>query len=243
MKKLTLILTLMVFSLFNLFAQEDLGKQPNLEVEGGFTYDWGNVKPEDSPLKAKIKIMNTGNADLNITKVKPGCGCTTAPLDKDVIKPGESTFLNISLKMENYTGDTRKTVMIESNDPNKKRQMLTLKFNVIRPYKVFPRFLSFNRMFLNQENSARIVINNNTDKPMKVKNIEVVPEGMKLSVKVGDVIPAKENLAVEAFYTPTTLDPFSGVVKIQVDNDEVEEPIVVRVWGRIVGDKPNKETH
>jgi hypothetical protein len=240
MKKLTMMIALFAIAgLFHsAFAQE---KQPNLQIEGGFTYDWGDVKPEDSPLKAKIKIMNAGDADLKITNVKPGCGCTTAPLEKDVIPPGGNTFLDVSLRMDNYTGDITKTIMIESNDPNKKRQMLRLKFNVVRPYKLFPRFLSFNRMYLNEESSGRVVINNNTKEPMTITKLEVQPADLKLSIKEGDIIPADNSISIDATYTPTSLEPFQGQVKVSVDNKDVSEPIVIRVWGRVVGNNQKSE--
>lgn len=241
MKKLTLIITIITL-MGMIYGTASAQQEPNIQIEGGFTYDWGDVKPEDSPLKAKIKIMNTGNADLKISKVKPGCGCTTAPLEKDVIPPGGNTFLDVSLRMDTYTGDVTKTIMIESNDPNKKRSMLRLKFNVVRPYKLFPRFLSFNRMYLNEESSGRVVINNNTNEPMTITKIEMEPEDLNISIKEGDVIPPKESISIDATYTPTSVRPFTGAVKISVDNKDVEEPILIRVWGRIVGntDKSSK---
>lgn len=245
------IITLaMLFISFNLFAQNNSDGDktneyidgPRFEIEGGFTYDWGNVKPEDSPLKAKVKIMNTGNQLLEIKEVKPGCGCTTAPLQNDKIKPGEHTYLDVTLKMSNYSGNVRKTILIRSNDPTKARSVLTLKCNVQRPYKIFPRFLSFNRMYLNEVNSSRVNISNKTNKPMTITNLDFKPEGLKLNIKEGDVIPANETITIEASYTPTTVAPFSGVVKIEVDNAEVSEPIAIRVWGRIIGEKPEDKS-
>ena len=33
--------------------------QPRIEIEGGNSYSWGQVKPKDSPLKTTIKIKNS----------------------------------------------------------------------------------------------------------------------------------------------------------------------------------------
>src|SRR5437667_12794840 len=60
-----------------------------IEIVGGDTYNWGNVQPGE--LKATIQVKNTGQGDLKITDVHPGCGCTvTSPIDKNPLKPGET---------------------------------------------------------------------------------------------------------------------------------------------------------
>jgi len=77
MKKFVLILSM-------IFAIVSCGySQQKLEVIGCNNYDWGTTYPKDSPLKVKIKIKNSGNDILKIYEVKPACGCTTAPLDKN----------------------------------------------------------------------------------------------------------------------------------------------------------------
>ena len=37
--------------------------------------DFGRISPERK-VSAKFKVSNTGNAYLNITQVRPSCGCT-----------------------------------------------------------------------------------------------------------------------------------------------------------------------
>lgn len=69
------------FTMF-VFAASLAFAQPKISIQGGDTQDWGKVKPKDSPLKASIKITNEGSEELKISDVRPGCGCTTAPLDK-----------------------------------------------------------------------------------------------------------------------------------------------------------------
>ena len=66
--------------------------QPQMEIIGGDTYNWGKVKPGKNPLKATILVRNIGNEELHITQVRPGCGCTTAPLDKDKLKQGDTAL-------------------------------------------------------------------------------------------------------------------------------------------------------
>src|SRR6056300_1776529 len=86
--------------------------QPKIEVIGGNKHDWGKVSPKDSPLKTKVKIKNTGNEQLVITNVKPSCGCTTAPLDKDKLKPGEVATVNVTFNVGSKAGVNSKTIRI-----------------------------------------------------------------------------------------------------------------------------------
>src|SRR5687768_6438622 len=49
--------------------------QGKVEVVGGDRYDWGRVAPGN--LTATIVVRNAGTGVLNISRVQPGCGCTS----------------------------------------------------------------------------------------------------------------------------------------------------------------------
>ncbi len=115
--KRTLALVVFLFVPFLLFAQ------PKIEIVGGDTYDWGTVKRTDDPLRAKIKIKNVGTEVLKITEVKPGCGCTTAPLDKNELKPGEEASLDVTLRITGYQGNVTKKCQNSLERPNKSKQI------------------------------------------------------------------------------------------------------------------------
>jgi len=60
-------------------------------------------------------IRSTGDDTLRIEKVDPGCGCTKAPLEKDVLAPGDSTRLSIQLSTRRYKGNVNKRPNIITN--------------------------------------------------------------------------------------------------------------------------------
>ena len=115
--------------------------QPKLEIVGGNSYDWGKVGPKDSPLKTKVKIKNTGNEQLIITNVKPSCGCTTAPLDKDKLNPGEVATIDVSFNVGSRAGVNSKTIRISSNDPANSTTIFRLSADVQKEVTVSPAFL------------------------------------------------------------------------------------------------------
>lgn len=223
------IISLAIFALMitSAFAQ------PKFDIEGGFTYDWGKVKPADSPLKAKVKFMNRGTDTLKITEVKPGCGCTTAPLDKNNIEPGGFATLDVTLNVGSNTGDVTKSITIKTNDPEKSMTSLMLKANVFVPITIFPRYLSFNKLYTNEETIAKVVITNNIDKPIKFTKIVSEPANMVINLKEGYVLKPKESLPLEAKITPDQPGRLSAKVTITTDNGEMQT-FDITGWGNIV---------
>ncbi|MCX7736669.1 MAG: DUF1573 domain-containing protein [Candidatus Kapabacteria bacterium] len=198
--------------------------QPKLEMEGGKVYDWGDVKLKDSPLKAKIKIYNKGNEKLKIYKVKPACGCTTAPLDKEEIEPGDYATLDVTLNLGNHSGLFIRHINITSNAPDNSPLNYQLKCNIIVPIKYFPsQYISFGMMELNKEATAKVVLTNSTDTTITIKNVIFSPENMIVNLKNDTQIPPKGSIDVEAKYLPKSSEPVIGWIRFQTDNPEITE--------------------
>ncbi len=225
-------ITKLTFVLFAFFVASAFA-QPKIDIEGGFTYDWGKIKPSDSPLKAKVKILNRGNETLKISEVKPGCGCTTAPLDKNDIEPNGFATLDVTLNVGTNTGDVVKSISIKSNDPEKSQTSLMLKANVFVPVTVFPRYLSFNKLYANEETIAKVVLTNNIDKPIKFTKITSEPAIMNINIKEGFVLNPKESLPIEAKIKPTEPGRLSAKIVLFTDNADMPQ-IDITGWGNIV---------
>ncbi len=101
--------------------------QPRMEVENNGLLDLGKIAKATAPLNGSLTIKNTGNQDLNIGEIKPGCGCTTPKIDKTTLKPGESTLLHLGLNVTGSVGEIVKYVNVASNDPVDGNRSLTLK--------------------------------------------------------------------------------------------------------------------
>ena len=99
MKKIQLILFCIIAIFISNFVSYS---QPQISFPSGTTYDWGNVRPGQSPLSGKFIIKNTGTDTLKITRVQPSCGCTSAPLDKYTLLPNESTEAKASYINSEY---------------------------------------------------------------------------------------------------------------------------------------------
>ena len=127
MKKL--ISLLLFISALSLFAQ------PAIQFEQT-TIDFGNIKEDDGKVSGKFEFTNTGNQDLLLTGVKPGCGCTAADYTKTPVAPGEKGFIVATYNPYNRPGSFHKNIKVTTNEPqfneneNAPSYMIYIKGNV-----------------------------------------------------------------------------------------------------------------
>ena len=94
-------------------------------------HDFGRITP-DRKVAAKYRVTNTGNAVLNITQVRPSCGCTGTVLGKWSMAPGESTELEATFDPKGQKGIVRKSIEVVCNDPKTPTVSLTLEGEVVQ---------------------------------------------------------------------------------------------------------------
>jgi mono/diheme cytochrome c family protein len=87
----------------------------------------------DTVSKHRIALQNTGGTTLILKEIRPSCGCTAVLADESRIPPGKTTFLTVRMDTSLKLGSIRKTVDIESNDPQFPVQMLIINAQSIAP--------------------------------------------------------------------------------------------------------------
>src|SRR5262249_45827632 len=71
-------------------------------------------------------IRNDGTAPLEITEVRPACGCTVASFDKK-IAPGQSGKVHVGIDSATFTGAIAKGVSVFTNDTENPQIELTVR--------------------------------------------------------------------------------------------------------------------
>ena len=95
-------------------------------VVAALEHNFGTIKP-GTPLTYTFKVKNEGDAPLEISNVKPACGCTSGDFDK-TIAPGKEGKIKLSVpETDSYRGEVAKTAMVTTNDPDRPSFTLTLK--------------------------------------------------------------------------------------------------------------------
>jgi hypothetical protein len=199
--------------------------QPKLTFIGGDMYDWGDVRPNQSPLKGTIKVKNEGNENLIITNVKPSCGCTATKLAKDTLKSGETTTVDVSLNVGGGTGVLQKTVLFESNDPDRKKFWYKISCNVIRDLIFKPaQHLAFKEPRVGEEAVATMSVKNNSQKTIRLYELKVAPEGILRVTTPNDVtIPPGEEIPVTAVVIPKEAGYFNVKLIFKTDSPDYPE--------------------
>ncbi|MBI5325945.1 MAG: DUF1573 domain-containing protein [Ignavibacteriae bacterium] len=212
--------------------------QPKLKIECGDTYNWGNVKEKDSPLKAKVKLYNIGNDSLRILTVKPTCGCTTAPLDKNVLAAGDSATLDIKLNIGSIAGPLHKTININTNDSSKPNAVLHLRAEVEVPITFYPsKFFAFNQMYVGEEAKRSVKMINKTNQRIMLKDIDIQPSNIKVNIEDGDILPPNGEIEIVATTTPEKAGAFSCSLTFKTDHPDMPE-VNLSGWGTINLEKP-----
>lgn len=222
MKYLSIILLIMGYTLSY--------SQPQIQIEGNDVYDWGKINPKGKPLTAKVRIYNKGNEILKITEVKPGCGCTTAPLDKNEIEPNGYATLDITLNVNN-DGPVHKSIRISSNDIKNPNKNLALKADIVRPIGVSRRFVNFGDIEIGMEKSENLILKNNTKKDITINKIILEPNDLKINLKEKEKLLSQKEFNLEIKFIPKNDSNLSGKITLITDNEDMKN-VEISIWGK-----------
>ena len=168
---------------------------PRIQVDKP-DHDFGTI-PQQAVLEHVLKICNTGDETLKITKVRSSCGCTVANADKE-IAPGECGEVKVTFKSQNFTKTVHKNVTLQTNDPENKTVKLTITANVLADIVCTPLIVDFKRF-------------NRGDKPESTVRISS-PRGKKFSIV--DAKPSKDYIQAKVIEPEEGKDDY--VVKIGI---------------------------
>lgn len=230
MKKISLC-SLFIFSLiFISYSQFTFG-QAKIELKN-MEIDWGDVNYQVL-LSEKIVFTNTGKDTLKISNVRAGCGCTTVPGYSENIAPGDTGYIGFDLNIKTYNGKVSKSISFTTNDPETPRVTYLLKCNVIRPFIITPRYISFDKLYVGEEGQSTTIIKNTSKFDAQIDSIEISLPLLKINLKAGDVIKAGESYSLVSSLTPAEKGHIRCNIKIYVTHPD-EKVIDVSAYGRVI---------
>lgn len=124
---------------FGLADQEE-GTAPRAIVQETIK-DFGTVNRGDR-VTHDFRIDNAGAGVLEITDVRPSCGCTVADYD-ETIAAGQSGVVKATMDTSNLKGGIAKAVRIYTNDPLNPEINLVIKANVKSQVEIDPGYARF----------------------------------------------------------------------------------------------------
>jgi hypothetical protein len=201
--------------------------QPSLENIGGNTYEFPFAYNYENPLFAKIQLKNKGDRLLRVEYIKPSCSCTSAPLEKSTLEPGETMVMNVKIDMKGFKGKVSKTVEIKTNDPEEPITVLTFVFEVKFPLELSPRgFFAFGKLKIDSLSKSKLKMKNTSEQKIVISDFVIKPEDVKFSLKGKKVLKPGQEIELELSATPKIEGPYSCSVQMKTTNLEVPELII-----------------
>ena len=147
------------------------------------TYDFGKIN-SGAVVKHDFIFTNTGTATLEVTDVRPGCGCTTAGAWTKTVEPGQTGTIPIQFNSGNFSGPVQKNVTVTCNVASQPQTILYFKGTIWKAIDVNPTYAYFTPLADAQTNDTRIVrIVNNTDEVLTLSAPESANTSFKAELK------------------------------------------------------------
>jgi hypothetical protein len=89
--------------------------QPKIQVVEGTDIRLDTTEP--GIIFKAITVKNAGTSPLHISEVRTSCGCTTVPLRKALLGPGDTSILHVRMDLHDKVGEQHKDIYFLSDDP------------------------------------------------------------------------------------------------------------------------------
>jgi len=94
-------------------------------------WDFGKIK-EGQIVRHKFILKNETAKDLKIEGVTTSCGCTASAVNKKLLKPQESTELEVSFNSSKYSGEIKQHVYVNTDNIDNPLIQFIIKANVVK---------------------------------------------------------------------------------------------------------------
>lgn len=226
MKRLFILFAFCVITVSTYSCKSSAAENGNAKIvlDCGPEYNWGEVwLGTETVLSAKIKVYNPGTDTLRIAEVKNSCGCTTAPINKDRIAPGDSAELDVKLRPGSMPAPIDKTITIHSNATENSTYVVHLRANLRTTLATESKFLAFNLVQVGKETEAVVSIQNSGTDDVTITDFKADPPDMKLSIKRGEVIGKGKSLKIRLSFVPKQAKMYTPMLTIKTSDPQFPE--------------------
>src|SRR5438874_9888255 len=180
--------------------------------------------PVDKQAVGHFTYQNTGKTPVKFKSVKASCGCTAAQTQKDEVPPGEKGEVTATFNIGDRTGTQVKTVTVETDDPTKPSQVLTLRTIIPQQLEISPTFVFWKQ----GEKPDPKTITVKVGKEFTVKHIKVTSSTPDFQTKVEEAGKGEFKIDIQPKETNSLL---ASTLTIQPE----DSPKVFYATARITG--------
>ncbi|MBN1413256.1 MAG: DUF1573 domain-containing protein [Spirochaetales bacterium] len=146
------------------------------------THDFGEVE-EGAKVSHTFTFRNNGSSPLEITDVRPTCGCTTSGEWTKEVEPGEKGEIPLTFNSTGYNGKVEKIINVASNDPAKPSITLRLAGSIKVNVEILPPRLWLGEVTADTKLlTGTFTLKNHLPEPVNI--LKIVPPGNKIKTKL-----------------------------------------------------------
>jgi len=169
----------------------DRPEGPRISFEST-VFDFGQINNGDSVTHSFV-FTNTGDRVLEITRVQPGCGCTTAGTWDQRVEPGAKGSIPLRFNSTGFSGKVTKTATVHCNDAAHSNVVLQLTGTIWKPIETTPSLVMFSYGEEGQSRQTRTVrIVNNLEGPVELSGLSCTNTSFRAELET--VKPGREFL-------------------------------------------------
>ncbi|MEE9391905.1 MAG: DUF1573 domain-containing protein [Planctomycetota bacterium] len=144
------------------------------EGAGRFACDMPNhdlgVLEVGARLDVRYKITNSGSSELKIDRTELTCGCSKARLSTKDLKPGTSTTLEVTLRLDLAPGPFKKSIILHAKS-NAEPLVLSFEGTLREPYTLEPATVDFGNVEFGETVKRIVTVKPRREAPIKITNI------------------------------------------------------------------------
>jgi hypothetical protein len=196
-------------------------------------FNFGSADASQS-VEHEYVLRNTGNLTLEISQVRPSCGCTVANISEKSVPPGAESRVTARLSLQGRTGHQHKTIVVESNDPQQPQLMLTMEGDVATPVAVQPERVIFGQIGPDANTTSVVMVTSSAD-AFHINSVESGSTTFKATSET--VEEGKQYRILVSTQPPLPPGGISGSIRVSTDHPGrpfFEIPVAAAVLSEIM---------
>ncbi len=189
-------------------------------------HNFGEIK-KGSVAEHSFTFKNEGQADLEITRVAPSCGCTASEFTK-VVPPGRQGKVTLTFNSVGFNGAVTKSAEVYTNDPEHPQFTLMMSAVIasdetpqgtrVGPFLVGPTNQWSGRAPRGLSVNGLITVTNTTQKPIKITKLD--PNGAAFDAQLQTLEEGKRYSVSFTSSMALSLGSHTQTVKLTTDSQE-----------------------
>ncbi|UCH36437.1 MAG: DUF1573 domain-containing protein [Armatimonadota bacterium] len=186
------------------------------------------------PVEHDFVFRNTGTAPLIIGDVKTSCGCTAALVTDKEVPPGGEGRVKATFRTTNYKGTQRKSIYVETNDPEQSQVTLRLNGEVKAQIEATPSLIYESKLAVGESVTRTVTVSGVGGYVFQIEKVSAAGAGIRVS-EPRSVPGGKYEIDVTVKPVSAT-SSVTGMVTIETDSER-QPKVHVSVRANIATDK------